>query len=831
MKQKFIVKDMTCAACINRVEKKVNELDGINNVSINLVKNTMIVDYDESIIDDKKISNTISNIGYPTKVFDEEKKASENSKGEYNRYTKLKRQLIYSVIFAIPLFYISMGTMLNFPFLEIFKDPKNIFVLVITQLLLTIIIIFVNIDYFKKGFKLLLRKNPNMDTLVALGAGASFIYGIYILYQMSFKIGYMDISHMHHYAHELYFEGAGMILTLITIGKTLEERAKGKTNEAINKLINLKPKTATIIEDGKEKTILAENLKVGDIVVVKAGEVIPTDGEIIDGRTSIDESALTGESIPVDKVVGDEVVGATISKIGYFKMKVTKIGDETALSKIISLVENAMTSKAPIAKLANKISGIFVPTVMAISIISFIIWFVLTKNFDTALTFGISVLVISCPCALGLATPISIMVGTGKGAGKGILIKSAEILENAHKIDTVVFDKTGTLTEGKPKVDKIYSINFSKEDIIKYAASIENLSEHPISKAIVDEYNGKILEVKNFNQITGYGICGDIEDNKVIIGNRKLMQNNGINIVSISDIENQITDDGATPIYLAINGVLEGILSIKDSIKINSKKTINILKKMGINTIMLTGDNTKTAKAIQKKLELDYFISEVLPEDKEKEIRKLQNENKFVAMVGDGINDAPALARADVGIAIGSGTDIAIEAADIILMNNDPLDIVSTLKLSKKTIINIKENLFWAFAYNIPAIPIAAGVFYHSFNLKLNPMIAAFAMSFSSLFVVSNALRLRYQNIDYNNKKENIDNMKMSVNIDGMMCQHCVAHMTKAFKGLEEIKNVNIDLENNIAYLELYKELDEETIKKTVEDAGYNYKGLKYEGQ
>ena len=753
-KESFDITGMTCSACANRIEKTVKKVPGVQDVSVNLLKNSMIASYDESVANTQTIIEAVEKAGYSataqTNV--QSNKAKETSKKEESieqeQYKKMKKRLISSLIFTIPLFYISMGHMLNWPLPSVLLGMENAMIFAFTQFLLLIPIVVINRNYFKVGFKTLFQGSPNMDSLIAIGSAAAIVYGIYAIYKIAFGQGHMDMEMVDQYMMDLYFESAGTILTLITLGKTLEARAKGKTSDAIKKLMNLAPKNARIERDGKELQIPVEEVKENDIVIIKAGESIPVDGVVLEGVSTVDESALTGESIPVEKHIGDFVIGSTVNKSGYLKIKATKVGDNTTLAQIIRLVDDATNSKAPIAKLADKVSGVFVPTVITIAVIATIAWLIAGYSFEFALSIGISVLVISCPCALGLATPTAIMVGTGQGATNGILIKSAEALEVAHKVDTVVLDKTGTITQGRPVVTDIITADKIEEDkLLQIAYSIEKLSEHPLADAIVEnakEKNLEALAVEGFTQIPGQGLLGIIEDKKCLAGNKRMMDANQIKNTELFEKGDEFATSGKTPLYFAVNGELLGIMAIADVVKPTSKQAIEELKDMGIEVVMLTGDNEKTAKAVQKQVGVSRVVAEVLPQDKEKEIRQLQENGKKVAMVGDGINDAPALARADVGIAIGAGTDIAIESADFVLMKSDLVDVSTTIQLSKAVIRNIKQNLFWAFIYNIIGITIAAGLFYTAFHLKMNPMLGALAMSFSSVFVVCNALRLRW---------------------------------------------------------------------------------------
>lgn len=756
-KETYDVTGMTCSSCVRHVEKAVEKQPGVKKVTVNLLKNSMVVDYDENKLNQTEIEHAVSDAGYGanlrSKNADLTKDTEENSaQKEYESY---KRRLIWSVIFTVPLIYLSMGHMLGWPLPFFFLGTTNAITFAFTQFLLLLPVVYLNRSYFINGFKSLFKGTPNMDSLVALGASAALVYGIFTIYKIGIGLGFLDFKSVSAHVMNLYFESAGTILTLITLGKTLEAKAKGKTTDAISKLLNLAPKTARVLRDNQEKNVPVEEVKKDDVVIVKAGESIPVDGVIISGSASIDESALTGESLPVDKKEGDKAIGATINRNGYFKMRVTKTGDETVLAQIVKLVDEATSSKAPIANLADRVSGVFVPIVIGIAFIAAIIWLLLGSTFEFALSIGISVLVISCPCALGLATPTAIMVGTGQGAINGILFKSAKALETTHELQTIVFDKTGTITEGKPVVTDIFPLQNTENDLLQIAASLESLSEHPLAQSITTsakEKNLSFLEVEKFTQVAGQGISGIIDGKKILAGNLKMMNENQIETTSANFLDNS-TNGGKTTLYFAQDNRLIGIIRVADVIKDTSKEAIEELNQMGLQTIMLTGDNETTARSIAKKAGIRNVIAEVLPADKEHEIQKLQNQGQKVAMVGDGINDAPALARADVGIAIGAGTDIAIDSADVVLMKSQLTEVSTAIKLSKATIKNIKENLFWAFIYNIIGIPIAAGIFYPAFGFKLSPMIGALAMSFSSVFVVTNALRLRFFGARHSNHK------------------------------------------------------------------------------
>ena len=737
VEKNYTVTGMSCASCANAVEKALNKNNDIN-ASVNFATEKLNIEYDEEKYNFDKIREIVESAGYGLVEDMVEDKKMELYQ---EKIKSLKNRLILAIIFVVPLLYISMGNMLGAKLPEFLNPKVNPLNFALAQFVLTLPIIYAGRDFFLHGFKNLVRKSPTMDSLIAIGTTAAILYGIYA----TFRIVTVDPeAHM-----DLYYESAGTIITLILFGKLLEAKTKGQTSSAIKKLIGLQPKKAKIIENGAEKEVLIENLKVGDIVIVKPGEKIAVDGRIVEGATSIDESMLTGESLPVSKKVGDKVVGGSINKNGSIRFEATEIGKNTVLSQIIKLVEEAQGSKAPISRMADIVSAYFVPIVIGIAIITGIAWFLSGSGLVTALSFFIAVLVIACPCALGLATPTSIMVGTGKGAENGILIKSGEALETAHKIKTVVFDKTGTITKGKPVLtDLIAYGKYNENELLKIAASVENDSEHPLAEAIVNKAKEKNIEIKpyeKFRAMPGYGIRAIFEGKEVQIGNRKLMENRKINVEISQKDYDILSNEGKTPMYISIDNELAGLVAVADVIKETSKEAIEKLKKMGIKTIMLTGDNEKTAKFIAKQVGIDDVISEVLPYQKSQKVKELQEKDEFVAMVGDGINDSPALAQANVGIAIGNGTDVAIESADIVLIRNDLRDVAGAISLSKATITNIKENLFWALFYNVLGIPFAAGIFYAFFNgPKLDPMIAAFAMSFSSVSVLGNALRLKF---------------------------------------------------------------------------------------
>lgn len=826
MTEKFDITGMTCSACSAHVEKSVKKLDGVRSVSVNLLQNNMYVEFDENTVTSEDIINAVVSGGYGASVSGSKSKSKDSKKENIieNQIESMKKRLIVSVVLLAVLMYISMGHMFGLPFLEVFDGTENAVAFALTQLLLTIPILFVNRKYFVTGIKTLLRLSPNMDSLIAIGSGAAFVYGIVAIYCIGYGLGHGDTEMVHSYMMNLYFESSAMILTLITLGKYLETRAKGKTSQAIEKLIDLSPKTATVLHGGHEITVGIDDVIIGDIVIVKAGQSIPLDGTIIEGSGTVDESAITGESIAVEKSEGDKVIGATINQSGYFKFRVDKVGEDTTLAQIIHLVEEASASKAPIAQLADKVSGVFVPIVIGIALLTVIVWLLLGKGVSFALSMGISVLVISCPCALGLATPTAIMVGTGRGAQYGILTKSAQSLETAHHVDTVVLDKTGTITEGKPSVTDIVPNGISENELLSLAASIEYLSEHPLARAIVERAEGlETKSVANFEQIAGQGVSGEIDGKRVLAGNIKMMSENDIDVRE----DDSFAKEGKTALYFAADGKYIGTIAAMDTIKTTSRQAIEDMRAMGLNVIMLTGDNKVTAQAIKDKLPLTDAIAEVLPSDKEAQVRSLQDKGHRVAMVGDGINDAPALTRADVGIAIGAGTDIAIEAADIVLMKSNLQDVVTAIELSRAVIKNIKGNLFWAFFYNILGIPVAAGLLYGALGLKLNPMIAAAAMSFSSVFVVSNALRLRFFKPKRKqiNKKEYIK-MTKTIKIKGMMCSHCIGHVSDALNAINGV-SANVSLDNGgQAVVTLAENISDDTLTKAIVDAGYEVTGI-----
>lgn len=732
------ISGMTCASCANAIEKAIKKLPGIEEASVNFATEKAKVVYDSTKTRISEIKDAISKAGYKALEIEAGEQTDHERERREKEMKTLWKKFIVAVIFTVPLLYIAMGHLFGAPLPEFIMPDKNPLNFGLIQLILAIPIITAGYRFYTVGFSRLFRREPNMDSLIAMGTSAAFVYGVYAIFQVA--LGNTE------YAKDLYFETAGVIITLILLGKYLEAVTKGKTSEAIKKLMGLAPKTATIIQDGKEMVIPIEEVEAGDILLVKPGEKIPVDGEVVEGRTSVDESMLTGESIPVEKNVDSKVIGASINKNGTIRFKATKVGKDTALAKIIKLVGDAQGSKAPIAKMADVISGYFVPVVIGIAIIAGLAWYISGMSAIFSLTIFIAVLVIACPCALGLATPTAIMVGTGKGAEYGVLIKGGEALETTHKIKTIVFDKTGTITEGKPKVTDIVTTGIVDEtELLQLSASAEKGSEHPLGEAIVNgakEKNIDFLNVENFEAIPGHGIEVVIQGKKMLLGNKKLMDDRKIEI-TIQNDSDRLAGEGKTPMYITIDSKLAGIIAVADVMKPSSKRAIEVLHSMGIEVAMITGDNRRTAEAIAKLVGIDRVLAEVLPQDKANEVKKLQAEGKKVAMVGDGINDAPALAQADIGIAIGSGTDVAMESADIVLMRSDLMDVPTAIQLSKKTIRNIKQNLFWAFGYNTAGIPVAAGLLYLLGGPLLNPIIAAGAMAFSSVSVLTNALRLK----------------------------------------------------------------------------------------
>lgn len=747
-KQLLDITGMSCSACSSRIEKVVNRMQGVEQMSVNLLKNNAHVTFDESVVNEKAIIARIEKLGFGAKVHAANVAAPVPQQDTAaQEMEEMRQRLIGSLIFAGLVFYQHMGRMWGWPLPSFILGQENELINALLQMLWCIPVLFIDRKYFIHGVRNLLSGAPNMDSLIAVGSGASFIYGLYSVFGMAYAFGHNCLDLLPGFADALYFEASAVILALVTVGKFMEARAKSHTSDAIKALMNLTPKTALVERHGLQGEIPVEEVVTGDVLIVKSGASVPVDGKIIEGSAALDESALTGESLPVDKTIGDKVIGGTINRSGYFKMEATAIGADTALAKIIALVDEATSSKAPIAKLADKVSGYFVPAVIGIAVLAAVVWLVLGASWHFALTIAISVLVISCPCALGLATPTAIMVGTGRGAKSGILIKSATALETAHKIDTVILDKTGTITAGKPVVTDILPIKITENELLAFAAGLEKLSEHPLGEAIVAAAEAKQLvlpEAGNYKQIPGQGVTAELAGAECAAGNLKLLEALNVDVSSLMERYDKLAAQGKTPLYFVRAGEFLGCIAVADTVKPTSREAIGKLQAMGLRVLMVTGDNQATAEAIRAQVGVDEAVAQVLPQDKEAVIRKLQQEGHIVAMVGDGINDAPALARADIGIAIGAGTDIAIEAADMVLIKSDLLDVAKAICLSRSVMTNIKENLFWAFIYNAVGIPFAAGVFYTAFGWLLNPLIAAAAMSCSSVSVVTNALRLRF---------------------------------------------------------------------------------------
>lgn len=747
-KELLDITGMSCSACSSRIEKVVSKMQGVDSITVNLLTNNAHITYDEGQTDTAAIIARIEKLGFGAAPHLETKAAAVKPvDAAAQELQEMRQRLLLSLGFTAPLFYLHMGRMYGWPLPAFVLGDANEMINALLQLLFCIPVLFAGRKYFLHGFRNLCTGAPNMDSLIAIGSGAAFVYGLYAVFGLAYAFGHQNLQLLPDFAQALYFESAAMILALITLGKFLEARAKSRTSDAITALMNLTPKTALVERRGVQGEIPVEDVVTGDILIVKSGAAVPVDGKIIEGSGALDESAITGESLPVDKTCGDKVTGGTINQSGYFKMEATAVGANTTLAKIIALVDEATSSKAPIAKLADKISGVFVPVVIAIACIAAICWLLLGESLHFALTIAISVLVISCPCALGLATPTAIMVGTGRGAKQGILIKSAAALETAHKVDTVILDKTGTVTEGKPVVTDILPVSAEKDELLTAAAALESLSEHPLGQAIIAaaaEAKLTLPIAADYQQLPGRGLTAAIDGVSYAAGNLQMMAEKNVDTKAVAQQHKQLASQGKTPLYFARENTLLGVIAVADTVKPTSAAAIAQLKEMGLRVIMLTGDNQTTAEAIRLQVGLDEAIAQVLPQDKERIARELQEAGRTVAMVGDGINDAPALARADVGIAIGAGTDVAIEAADMVLIKSDLLDVARAIKLSRSVMKNIKENLFWAFIYNTIGIPLAAGLFYPAFGWLLNPMIAAAAMSCSSVSVVTNALRLRF---------------------------------------------------------------------------------------
>ena len=878
-KETYDVTGMSCSACSSHVEKAVSKLEGMDKVTVNLLTNSMQVEYDENRLNNTAIEQAVEKAGYGASLRQEKGNAPQSIQSavktespadlQKKEQEQMKKRLIWSIVLLIPLMYVSMGHMIyNWlgvgmpPFtMKYLHGSQNALTYSFTQFLLVLPILIINKKFFINGFKTLAHWSPNMDSLVAIGAGASVVYGVYAIYRIGYGLGYGQTEVVTRYSHDLYFESAGMILTLITVGKYLEAKSKGRTSEAITRLLNLTPKRVHVLRNDAEMEIPAEEVVSGDILVLRPGEAAAVDGVIVEGHSAFDESAITGESIPVEKKEGDTVVSATLNKYGLIHMRATKVGQDTTLSQIIRLVEEASASKAPIAKMADKIAGVFVPVVICIALATFFIWLLAGASFEFAMSCGIAVLVISCPCALGLATPVAIMVGTGKGAENGILIKSGEALEMAHLVDTVVLDKTGTITEGKPRVTDVYACEgMEPKQLLALAGALEKGSEHPLAQAILEQCEEDGLTcapVQNFEAVFGHGIKGTVDGVDCFAGNEAMVQSLGLSLPkTVSGKLQELATQGKTPLIFgriepdSTKGIILGIIAVADVIKESSPEAIQKLKDYHIHVVMLTGDHEQTAKAIQKQVGVDEVIAQVLPNQKEEKIAQLQRAGHKVAMVGDGINDAPALARADVGIAIGAGTDVALESADVVLMRSDLMDVAGVIHLSHKVIRNIKENLFWAFFYNSIGIPLAAGVLYPLFQLKLNPMFGAAAMSLSSVCVVSNALRLKHvklrqekdnkvsQNVEVTpaaiqetelqpHKKESEETtMKKTIHVEGMMCMHCVGHVEKALRGVPGVKGVTVSLDDQNAIVDVDESVSNDALTAAVKNAGYEVTGI-----
>lgn len=857
--EKYNVTGMTCAACQANVTRCVQKLDGVEDVNVSLLANQMTVSYDENKLRPENIISAVEGAGYGASSMEKALEKDTGFRGEWQLRKKqaedsrqsMKRRLIYSVVLLVPLMYIAMGSMLGLPVPGFFTGTQNALVSALAQLLLTVPIIFINRHFYQFGFKALFHGAPNMDSLVAIGSGAALVYGLFAMFRMAYGFGHGDMELVHEYAHALYFESAAMILTLVTVGKYLEARSKAKTSDALDKLMDLAPKTAVVLRNGEEVTIPAEQVAAGDIVVIRPGEGIPVDGVVLKGHGYVDQAAITGESIPVEKNPGDTVISATINKNGSFQFQASKVGEDTTLSQIIRLVDEASNSKAPIARLADKVSGIFVPVVIGIAIVTAVVWMAVGEGFEFALSNAISVLVISCPCALGLATPVAIMVGTGKAAEMGILIKSAESLENLHNVDTIVLDKTGTITSGKPAVTDIVPLTaeLNGEELLILAASAEMGSEHPLAQAIVDRAKAEklpLIQAESFEAESGRGIRAKVDGKDILAGNAVFMEENrlldGADAGTASERARTLAQEGKTPLLFAQDGKLIGIIAVADTIRESSRAAIKRFAKMGLKVVMLTGDNKVTAEAIRKELNINEAITDVLPTQKEAHIRALQEQGHKVAMVGDGINDAPALTRSDVGIAIGAGTDIAIESADVVLMKDSLNDVAAAIQLSRAVVRNIHMNLFWAFFYNILGIPLAAGVLFPIFGWRLSPMIGSAAMSLSSVCVVTNALRLRFfkdkdkipdneENDGTIEKQEAITAdeaeekgeilMTKIIKVEGMMCAHCQAHVFKALSAVEGVQKVEVSLEDKQAVVTLAKDVADQILMDAVTEAGY----------
>ena len=852
--EKFRVTGMTCAACQANVTRRVQKLSGVQEVDVSLLKNQMQVTFDESAVAEGDICAAVTEIGYGAEPAEapappggdgsgrdfqsQWKKRQQDAEEEQ---AAMKKRLTLSVILLVPLMYVAMGAMMGLPVPSFLIGMENALISALTQLLITLPILVLNRKFYTGGLRSLWKRSPNMDSLVAVGSGASLLYGIFALYRMAWGFGHGDMALVHQYAHDLYFESSAMIVTLVTVGKYLESRSKAKTSGALDKLVDLAPKTATVLREGAETVIPAQQVQAGDIVVIRPGESLPVDGVVTEGHGYVDQSAITGESLPVERGPGDPVLSATINKNGSFQFRASKVGDDTTLAQIIRLVDEAGSTKAPIARLADKISGVFVPIVMVIALVTAIVWLIAGQTFEFSLSCAIAVLVISCPCALGLATPVAIMVGTGKAAEYGILVKSSESLENLHRVDTIVLDKTGTLTSGKPAVTDVQVLDaaLSPTNFLALAAALETGSEHPLAQAVTEYAKSQGItpyQAEDFSATAGRGVQANIPGELCLAGNLAFLREQGIEADSAAAQGEALARQGKTPLFFVKAGKLAGVIAVADSLRESSLRAVERFHKMGLQVVMLTGDNKATAQAIRQQAGIEEAVSDVLPAEKEAVIRRLQGENRRVAMVGDGINDAPALTRADIGIAIGAGTDIAIDSADVVLMKNSLEDVCTAIELSKSVIRNIRMNLFWAFFYNVLGIPVAAGLLWPLFAIKLSPMLGSAAMSLSSVCVVANALRLRFfkdkarispqtaspvETPILNTTVEGANTMKKVLTVEGMMCAHCQSHVQKALEGVTGVTAVNVDLEAKKATVEMAEDVADELLAAAVKDAGY----------
>lgn len=839
--KKFDINGMTCTACASTIERQLGKLEGVESVAVNFATEQMHITYNEQSLELPSILSAVEKVGYEAIDLSQAQGSLPTGPSKADHADVMSKRLLMSLIFTLPLFYLSMGPMVNLPLPAILTGHQNLLLMAFTQLLLTIPVMIIGAQFYQVGFKTLFKGAPNMDALIALGTGAAFVYGIFVIYRLSYGFSYNDMALIDRYSHDLYFESVAVIITLITMGKYLEARAKKRTSAAIQELMALTPDEAIVLIDGQETLLSIADVQVGHLVLVKPGARIPVDGDVTSGQSTVDESMLTGESLPIDKAIGDPVIGGTINQTGQLQFTASKVGEDTTLAKIINMVENAQSTKAPIAKLADQISAYFVPAVLVISFLSFLVWTFLGYDFEFAFRIAVSILVISCPCALGLATPTAIMVATGKGAKQGTLIKSGEALERMHKTTTVVFDKTGTLTNGKVVVTDVIAYH-NAEEMLTLAGSVEQASEHPLSRAVtqhVKDLGHTLSEVTGFKAIVGYGVIGQVNNKEIIIGNQGLMAQHKIVTDHVTKTINDFATLGKTAILIAYDQEVQGMIALADTIKEDALEAVSQLQAMGIEVVMLTGDHQGTAQAIGQQVGVNKIFSQVLPDEKAAIVSSLQEEGKSVMMVGDGINDAVALVTADVGLAIGNGTDVAIESADVVLMKETLMDVVTAIQLSKATIRNIRQNLFWAFIYNVIGIPIAAGLLYASFQLLLNPMIAAAAMSFSSVSVVSNALRLKgfkrkliplvpqNTHIEHQRKENEVTTMKKELTVEGMTCMHCVGRVEKTLAGLEGVTSVKVDLTTKLASVELNQDIADQVFETAIADQGYDVTSIR----